>query len=117
MLDDLRKTRDFVSNIWSDFVDKADDRFLDPAAVAIATNTGIDFARNLIDDMLPVFKDHGGVLPFFLPPVLAFPFGRPLAFGCFCGGGAFEIRSVGYPHALAVEASHDATELVSFLYS
>ncbi|KAK7427274.1 hypothetical protein QQZ08_006210 [Neonectria magnoliae] len=61
MLDDLKNIRDFISNIWSGFSDETNDQFLDPAAVAIATNTGIDLARNLIDGMLPVFEDHGGV--------------------------------------------------------
>jgi hypothetical protein len=30
------------------------------ANAAVATNTGIDLARSLIDQVLPVFKDHGG---------------------------------------------------------
>ncbi|KAK7423550.1 hypothetical protein QQX98_001008 [Neonectria punicea] len=61
MLDDLKNIRDFISNIWSDLSDETNGQFIDPAAVAIATNTGIDFARNLIDGMLPVFEDHGGI--------------------------------------------------------
>lgn len=60
MLDDLTKIRDFISNIWSDFVDETADNFLDPAAVAVATNTGIDFARILIENASPVFEDYGG---------------------------------------------------------
>lgn len=58
MLDDLAKIRDFISNIWSDFVERAD-KFLDPAAVAVATKTGIDFARILIENASPAFEDYG----------------------------------------------------------
>lgn len=59
MLDDLAKIRDFICNTWSDSVERAD-KFLDPAAMAIATNTGIDFARILIENASPAFEDYGG---------------------------------------------------------
>ncbi|KAH6975085.1 hypothetical protein BKA56DRAFT_590033 [Ilyonectria sp. MPI-CAGE-AT-0026] len=59
MLDDLAKIRDFISSTWSDSVERPD-KFLDPAAMALATNTGIDFARILIENASPAFEDYGG---------------------------------------------------------
>ncbi|EEU43804.1 uncharacterized protein NECHADRAFT_30210, partial [Fusarium vanettenii 77-13-4] len=65
MCKDLAEIRDFISGIWSSFVsqdDESDDELndQDPAVMAVVTNTGIEFAANIIEDMVPIFKEYGG---------------------------------------------------------
>ena len=59
------------------------------------------------------------LLAFFLAWALALPFNRRPTTVCSLVTltGVLGRRWVGYPPSLAVEASHDGIELVSFLYS
>ncbi|KAJ4314582.1 hypothetical protein N0V84_008806 [Fusarium piperis] len=59
MCKDLAEIRQFVSDLWSAFVSQ-DGELNDPAAMAVVTNTGLEFAANIIEDMSPIFKEHGG---------------------------------------------------------
>lgn len=56
MLDDLAKIRAQVGWIWAQYRDG----LLDLAAAAVATNTACDLARNLTEELVPVFAAHGG---------------------------------------------------------
>ncbi|EGU86463.1 hypothetical protein FOPG_17079 [Fusarium oxysporum f. sp. conglutinans race 2 54008] len=56
MVNDLNQIRSYIEWIWSN----NRDGYFDLANAAVATNTGINLARNLIDQVLPIFKDHGG---------------------------------------------------------
>ncbi|KAI1767151.1 hypothetical protein GGR53DRAFT_144728 [Hypoxylon sp. FL1150] len=57
LINDLSKIRSRIEWIWSNWRDG----FFDLAAAAIATNTAIDLARNLIDDVMPLIKGCGGL--------------------------------------------------------
>ncbi|RGP81070.1 hypothetical protein FLONG3_859 [Fusarium longipes] len=46
----------YIEWIWSNYRDG----FFDLANAAAATNTGIDLARNLMEQIIPVFEEHGG---------------------------------------------------------
>ncbi|KAJ3533488.1 hypothetical protein NM208_g7962 [Fusarium decemcellulare] len=59
MCKDLADIREFISNVWSELVTE-DGELMDPAVIAVVTNTGIEFAANIIEDMLPIFKEYGG---------------------------------------------------------
>lgn len=52
MLNDLNRIRSQISWIWSNQ--------FDVAAAAVATNTGLDLARHLMSDVLPLLDMHGG---------------------------------------------------------
>lgn len=56
LMRDLAKIR---SRIWWIWVTYRDEPF-DAASAAIATNTACDLARNLMEDMAPMLKAHGG---------------------------------------------------------
>ncbi|KAJ4256861.1 hypothetical protein NW762_008957 [Fusarium torreyae] len=56
MVNDLNNIRSYIEWIWSNYKDG----FFDLANAAVATNTGIDLARNLMEQVLPIFEDHGG---------------------------------------------------------
>lgn len=58
MIDDLIKIRAKVGWIWANLAGGA----FDLAAAAVATNTACDLARNLMEDMCPMFKAHGGAI-------------------------------------------------------
>lgn len=58
MLNDLAKIRAHVEWIWKNFRDG----MFDLAAAAVTTNTACDLARDLMEDMGPIFKAHGGAL-------------------------------------------------------
>lgn len=58
MINDLIKIRARIEWIWTNYRDGI---FELPAA-AIATNTACDLARNLMEDMAPMFKAHGGAI-------------------------------------------------------
>ncbi|KAJ4177748.1 hypothetical protein NW755_013660 [Fusarium falciforme] len=71
MCKDLMEIRHFISSLWTflvepDSEDDEEDQIehdgdgMDPAAVAVVTNTAIEFATNIIEDMLPIFEEHGG---------------------------------------------------------
>ncbi|KAK0666605.1 hypothetical protein QBC41DRAFT_397761 [Cercophora samala] len=55
LMNDLSKIRARISWIWSNYRTG----LFDAAAAAIATNSAIDIARNLMEEMLPIFKQHG----------------------------------------------------------
>ncbi|KAI1505393.1 hypothetical protein F5X99DRAFT_367839 [Biscogniauxia marginata] len=57
LINDINSIRSRIQWIWSNYRDG----FFDLAAAAIATNTAIDLARNLMEDVVPMFKDHGGI--------------------------------------------------------
>ncbi|KAF7555441.1 hypothetical protein G7Z17_g2142 [Cylindrodendrum hubeiense] len=56
MVNDLNEIRSYIEWIWSNYRDG----HFDLASAAVATNTGIDLARNLMDQVLPIFEEHGG---------------------------------------------------------
>ncbi|KAG8157275.1 hypothetical protein KVR01_012983 [Diaporthe batatas] len=56
MIDDLTKIRARIGWIWANYRDGLSE----PASAAVATNTACDLARNLMEDMAPIFKAHGG---------------------------------------------------------
>ncbi|KAI8724338.1 hypothetical protein NCS52_00002700 [Fusarium sp. LHS14.1] len=59
MCKDLAEIRESLSEFWSLLMTQ-DGESSDPAVVAVVTNTGIEFATNIIEDMLPIFKQYGG---------------------------------------------------------
>lgn len=56
MINDLDKIRARIQWIWTNYRDGS----FELVAAAIATNTACDLARNLMEDMAPMFKAHGG---------------------------------------------------------
>ncbi|KAK4168249.1 hypothetical protein QBC43DRAFT_201563 [Cladorrhinum sp. PSN259] len=54
LFNDLKKIQNEVRQIWATF----QQGFFDAAAAAIATNTAVDLARNIIDEVLPILKGH-----------------------------------------------------------
>lgn len=58
MINDLIKIRARIEWIWTNYRDG----LFELAAAAIATNTACDLARNLMEDMAPMFKAHGGAI-------------------------------------------------------
>ncbi|KAK3311172.1 uncharacterized protein B0T15DRAFT_489798 [Chaetomium strumarium] len=56
MMDDLCRIRSVISWIWSNY---GSDEF-DLAACAVATNTATELAHGIIEDVVPVFRRHGG---------------------------------------------------------
>lgn len=56
MIDDLNKIRQEVRQIWAGYRDG----IFELAAAAVATNTAIDLARNLADEIDPLLRPHGG---------------------------------------------------------
>ncbi|CAH0038449.1 unnamed protein product [Clonostachys solani] len=57
LLQDLNKIRDEIKQIWLSCAEGS----IELTAAALATNTGVDLARYLIDQVLPIFQLHGGV--------------------------------------------------------
>ncbi|KAH7210118.1 hypothetical protein DER44DRAFT_775059, partial [Fusarium oxysporum] len=55
MMNDLNQIRSYIEWIWFNYRDG----YFDLASAAVSTNTGINLARNLIDQVLPIIKDHG----------------------------------------------------------
>jgi hypothetical protein len=55
MMNDLNQIRSYIEWILSNYRDG----YFDLANAAVSTNTGINLARNLIDQVLPIIKDHG----------------------------------------------------------
>ncbi|KAJ3517953.1 hypothetical protein NM208_g14631 [Fusarium decemcellulare] len=53
---ELEKIRARIASTWSDYRDGR----VGLTTAALATNTGIDLARNCIDPLLPIFEDNGG---------------------------------------------------------
>ncbi|KAI7774884.1 hypothetical protein LA080_007709 [Diaporthe eres] len=58
MINDLIKIRARIEWIWTNYRDG----LFELVAAAIATNTACDLARNLMEDMAPMFKAHGGAI-------------------------------------------------------
>lgn len=58
MIEDLNKIRSHVQWIWRNYRDG----ILDLAAAALTTNTACDLARNLMEDVVPLFQVHGGAV-------------------------------------------------------
>lgn len=58
LINDLTEIRTRVEWIWTNYREKG----IDLVAAAIATNTACDLARNIMEDMEPILKAHGGVL-------------------------------------------------------
>ncbi|KAI0191615.1 hypothetical protein F4808DRAFT_381824 [Astrocystis sublimbata] len=56
LMNDLNRLRERVKWIWSAHVQGV----FDLCAAAIATNTAVDFARNLMDEIKPELDAHGG---------------------------------------------------------
>jgi hypothetical protein len=56
MIDDLNKIRQEIRHIWAGYRD----RTFELAAAAVATNTAVDLARNLADEIDPLLRPHGG---------------------------------------------------------
>ncbi|CAH0044571.1 unnamed protein product [Clonostachys solani] len=60
MCNDLGGIRTALSAFWAAVVSEQG-WGCDPALLAIVTNTGIEFGKNIIEEMLPIFEPHGGV--------------------------------------------------------
>ncbi|CAG7566386.1 unnamed protein product [Fusarium equiseti] len=58
LLKDLNDIRSRIEWIWGNYQKGA----FDPATAAVATNTAIDLARNLIEQVLSIFEEHGGAI-------------------------------------------------------
>lgn len=58
MITDLGKIRSYIEWIWKNVRDGVSDL----AAAALATNTACDLARNMMEDVLPLFKRYGGAV-------------------------------------------------------
>ncbi|KAI0095408.1 hypothetical protein F4814DRAFT_187857 [Daldinia grandis] len=57
LIDDLNKIRSRIEWIWINYRDG----IFDLVACAVTTNTAIDLARKLMEEVVPMFKDHGGL--------------------------------------------------------
>ncbi|KAI0007258.1 hypothetical protein F4779DRAFT_592862 [Xylariaceae sp. FL0662B] len=57
LANDVSRIRSYVRWIW----DNHKKGLFDLATAAVTTNTAIDLARNLMDDIEPMFKEHGGI--------------------------------------------------------
>ncbi|KAI1466234.1 uncharacterized protein F4812DRAFT_466031 [Daldinia caldariorum] len=57
LMNDLNKIRSRTEWIWTNYRDG----FFDLAACAVTTNTAIDLARKLMEDVVPMFDSHGGL--------------------------------------------------------
>ncbi|VUC32098.1 unnamed protein product [Clonostachys rosea] len=57
---DLDKIRDKLSALWEGVVGEDGSDF-DPAVLAVVTNTGIEFGKSIIEEVLPIFQPHGGI--------------------------------------------------------
>ncbi|VUC29169.1 unnamed protein product [Clonostachys rosea] len=60
LLSDLNKIRQEVKRVWLASSHGA----VDVSAAGVVSNTGIDLARYLIDQVLPLLNDHGGAYEF-----------------------------------------------------
>ncbi|KAH7304103.1 hypothetical protein B0I35DRAFT_472101 [Stachybotrys elegans] len=58
MMNDLNRIRSYIKWIWTNHRDG----HFELANAAVATNTGIELARNLMDQVLPIFEDQGGAV-------------------------------------------------------
>lgn len=56
MVNDLNRIRSHIEWIWTNYRDG----LFDASTAAVATNTAIDLARNMMEDVVPLFEDHGG---------------------------------------------------------
>lgn len=56
MIDDLNKIRREIRSIWTGY----HDGMFELAASAVATNTAVDLARNLTEEIEPLLRPHGG---------------------------------------------------------
>lgn len=57
LINDMNRVRAHIRWIWSNYKLGA----FDLVAAAITTNTAIDLVRNMMGDILPLLKEHGGV--------------------------------------------------------
>ncbi|KAI0853040.1 hypothetical protein F5Y00DRAFT_225204 [Daldinia vernicosa] len=57
LINDINKIRSRIKWIWTNYRDGV----FELAACAVTTNTAIDLARKLMEDVVPMFKDHGGL--------------------------------------------------------
>lgn len=57
LINDMNRVRAHIQWVWSNYKLGA----FDVAAAAITTNTAIDLVRNMMVDILPLLKKHGGV--------------------------------------------------------
>ncbi|KAF3058017.1 hypothetical protein GL218_05222 [Daldinia childiae] len=57
LINDINNIRSRIEWIWTNYRDG----FFELAACAVTTNTAIDLARKLMEDVVPMFKDHGGL--------------------------------------------------------
>ncbi|CAG9986803.1 unnamed protein product [Clonostachys byssicola] len=60
MCTDLGEIRHALSTFWATTVSEQGSAY-DPGVMAIVTNTGIEFGKNIIEEMLPIFEPHGGI--------------------------------------------------------
>ncbi|KAF9776883.1 hypothetical protein IL306_004868 [Fusarium sp. DS 682] len=56
MVNGFSRIRSYIEWIWSNYCDG----YFELVSAAVATNTGIDLARNLIGQVLQIFNNHGG---------------------------------------------------------
>ncbi|KAF5968970.1 hypothetical protein FBULB1_10483 [Fusarium bulbicola] len=61
--EELSDIRTFITNLWGIHVDPDNDvgDSLDPAVLAVVTNTAIEFGSTTAEDMKPIFEEYGGI--------------------------------------------------------
>lgn len=57
VINDMNRVRSRIQWIWSNY----SSGIFDLAAAAIATNTAIDLVRNMMEDIMPLIDNHGGI--------------------------------------------------------
>ncbi|KAH7161103.1 hypothetical protein EDB81DRAFT_866637 [Dactylonectria macrodidyma] len=110
MLVDINKIRACITQIWIDYKNGS----AELASVAVATNTGIDLARNLIDQVLPTFEPHGGAVKmlqrFFLIEAEIKGFSKRDIFGWGINAlneDVYEVANSNYLNAVCVPVYHE----------
>ncbi|KAM0228920.1 hypothetical protein ACHAP5_011810 [Fusarium lateritium] len=61
MIADLKAIRNYISHLWTNLPGEGGSRY-DPAVLAVVSNTGLEFAANIVEDAAPVFEPHGGAV-------------------------------------------------------
>ncbi|KAK3996598.1 hypothetical protein QBC44DRAFT_377370 [Cladorrhinum sp. PSN332] len=96
LFNDLKKIQTQVRQIWANFKGG----LFDPAAAALATNSAIDLARNIIDEILPALRGHK-----------MFDLGSRMH-AAFCMSSGYDLKAVTDPAG----SNHVAYDLADYTY-